>query len=281
MEHLPFESLIKEKFNSLSPGQKKVAEYLIQHMEEAAFSTVVQIGRKVDVSETTVIRFSYALGFSGFTEMQENIQRQILKNSQKPALATGLDTMKATDDERSLFTQSIEADIESMRETLRQLHVVDLWKIVDAIMQADRVLVVGSRASYAAGYWFSLMLSTLRDKVELYPPTGNIYEKMCNLTKKSVVLMISFPRYAKESVAIAKCVKQEGIPLIAVTDQILSPVGRLSDMVLTAVDTDTIISVIAVLEFIIKGINHKYSAQTHLRQQKLEQVYSNYEVFVE
>jgi DNA-binding MurR/RpiR family transcriptional regulator len=78
MEVLSFENLVKQKFNGLSAGQKKVAEYLIQNLEEAAFSTAFQIGRKVGVSETTVIRLSYALGFNGFSEMQEGFKNNYL-----------------------------------------------------------------------------------------------------------------------------------------------------------------------------------------------------------
>lgn len=69
MEHMSFEQLVKERFNNLSTVQKKVAEYLIQQLEKAAFSKAVQIGLKAEVSETTVIRLSYALGFKGFTDM--------------------------------------------------------------------------------------------------------------------------------------------------------------------------------------------------------------------
>ncbi|MGG4495504.1 MurR/RpiR family transcriptional regulator [Brevibacillus reuszeri] len=73
MEQISFEQMVKERFNNLTSGQKKVAEYLIQQLEEAAFSKEVQIGLKTEATEATVIRFSNALGFKGFTHMQEQI----------------------------------------------------------------------------------------------------------------------------------------------------------------------------------------------------------------
>jgi DNA-binding MurR/RpiR family transcriptional regulator len=63
MELLPFKKLVKEKFPHLSAGQKKVANYLIENLDEAAFKTAFQIGRKAEVSETTVIRLSYAFAW--------------------------------------------------------------------------------------------------------------------------------------------------------------------------------------------------------------------------
>lgn len=73
-----FSKIIKSKFPTLSPGQKKVAEFLTVHQDEAVLRTAFQLGQKVGVSETTVIRFSYALGFSGYSDMQNTIRQEWL-----------------------------------------------------------------------------------------------------------------------------------------------------------------------------------------------------------
>lgn len=286
MENIKFENLLKEKFNGLSTGQKKVAEYLIQQLEEAAFSTAVQISRKAEVSETTVIRLSYALGFSGFSEMQEKIIKQILKHNNSPLMVTGSDSHTNIDDELNPFAKIIENDIRNLNQSLHQLNVEDMWKVVDALIHADRILIVGFRMTYAAAYWFSLMLSTLRENVDLCPLTGDVYEKLCNLTEKSVVFVLSFPRYAKEPIHIAECAKKQGLTVLSVTDRTLSPVGRISDIALTteeSVDSEpnSMSLVISLLGLIISGMNMKDKARIQARQQKLEQLYSNYDVFIE
>jgi DNA-binding MurR/RpiR family transcriptional regulator len=284
VQPVTFETLIKENFSILSAGQKKVAEYLIEHLEEAAFSTAGQIGRRVDVSETTVIRLSYALGFNGFSEMQEKIQQQIRKNHNLPYAANNLNQVASVDDELSHFSNAVEKDVHIMRQTLQQLHVEEMWRVIDTLIKADKILVVGYRLSYAAAYWFSFMLSSLRENVELCPPIGDIYEKLCNLTDQSVVFVISFPRYAKEAAHIAECAKKQGIPLLSVTDRKLSPVGRISDITLTTeenVESGSITPVISLLELILVGMNFKDQERIQLRQQKLEQLYSSHDVFIE
>ncbi|MFY0545990.1 MurR/RpiR family transcriptional regulator [Brevibacillus sp. H7] len=286
MDQATFENLIKEKYESLSAGQKKVAEFLIDHLEEAAFSTAGQIGRKVDMSETTVIRLSYALGFNGFSEMQEKIQSQIRKNHHLPYASNSLDSAVNTDDELRVFSKVVEKDIQIMRETLHQLNVEDLWKVVDALVKADKILVAGYRLSYTAAYWFSFMLGTLRENVELCPPIGDVYEKLCNLTDRSVVFVISFPRYAREAVHIAECAKQQGATLLCVTDRMLSPVGRLSDIALTTEEnlelgSNSISPVISLLDLIIIGMNLRDKERIQLRQQRLEKMYSSHDVFIE
>jgi len=286
---MTFEQLLKDKFDSLSPGQKKLAEYLIDHLEEAAFSKAAQIGRKVDVSETTVIRLSYALGFNGFSDMQEQIQRQLVKSNQQSHVLPPLDELDAinhAEHEKNAFVKVIENEILLLRQLAEQLNVDQMQKAVDRLIKADQILIVGFRASYAAAYWFSHTLGMLREHVFLCHQAEEFYEKVCNLTENSVVFVLSFPRYTKDSLQIANCAKKQGITLISVTDRMLSPVGRISDLTLTTEEnaesgSNSIHSVISVLDMLIAGIQQQDKERIQRRQQKLEELYSSYEVFIE
>lgn len=284
MEQPPFKTLVKEKFSRLSSGQKKVAAYLIEHLDEAAFKTAFQIGRKAEVSETTVIRFSYALGFEGFSEMQARIQKQLIQQSQTDI--SYRDHIQSTDQDKDPFARVIENEIHILNNLLGHTNVEDIWKTVDTLIQADQILIAGHRISYAAAYWFSYTLSSLRENVSLCSPSGDFFEKVCNLTHKSVVVVFSFPRYANETLKIAECTKDQGICLVSVTDRLLSPVGRISDIVLTTEEnaetgTNSMASVISLLDLIIAGIHEKDQKRIHTHQQKLEKLYSSYEVFKE
>ena len=79
-----FRELVKEKYELLSPGQKKVATYITENLEECVFKTAQQLGKKADVSETTVIRLSYALGFLGFSDLQAYIQKEFIQLKGSP-----------------------------------------------------------------------------------------------------------------------------------------------------------------------------------------------------
>lgn len=284
MEQFPFKKLVKEKFLDLSPGQKKVATYLMENLNEAAFKTAFQIGKKAEVSETTVIRFSYTLGFDSFSEMQDKIQKQLL--NQNYIGRSYKEHAPQLDEKKDSFTKVIENEIHILRHLLDQSNVQDIRKTVDLLIQADRILIAGHRISYAAAYWFSYTLSSLRDNVSLCSPSGDFFEKFCNLTNKSVVVVFSLPRYANETLKIATCAKEQGICLISVTDRLLSPVGRISDIALTTEEntetgSNSITSVISLLELIITGIHEKDVIRVHSHQQKLEKLYASYEVFNE
>ncbi|MEH7126944.1 MurR/RpiR family transcriptional regulator [Neobacillus drentensis] len=280
-----FETIIKDKYETLSPGQKKVAKYLIEKLDESAFTTATMIGRKVEVSETTVIRLSYALGFNGFSEMQHYIQQQIVKKSLHP-FNSDPKTESRVEEHSSLFTELLEKEILSQRQTNHQLNETELWKVVDVLIKADRIFILGMGASYAPAHWFSFQLHTLREHVTLCPSTGEIYERLADLSDQSVLFVISFPRYSKETLHIAECAKKQGVPLVCVTDRLLSPLGRMADYTLTTEEDSesaahSITPAIILLDYIIAGMNVKDSVQIQIRQQKLEELYSNYGVFVE
>jgi len=278
---LPFKQLVKDRFNRLSAGQKKVANYLIENLDEAAFKTAFQIGQQARVSETTVIRLSYALGFQGFSQMQELIQQQMLLQNQTAAADDSLPTA-----DKHIFTKVIENQIDILRSLLNSANIDEIWKAVEALIKADQVLIAGHRISHAAAYWFSYMLSSIRGQVHLCSTSGNFFEKFCNLTENSVVVVFSFPRYSNETMKIAECAAEHGITLISITDRLLSPVGRISDIVLTTEEnaetgTNSIASVISLLDLVMEGIQQKDKGRILAYQQKLEQLYTTFDVFNE
>ncbi|WP_408009947.1 MurR/RpiR family transcriptional regulator [Pseudalkalibacillus sp. A8] len=273
---------IKEHFPSLSSGQKKVAEFLLQHKYDSALLTAFQIGRKVGVSETTVIRFSYALGFKGYSEMQERIRKEWLVDQQpiEPEVES------AQTDRDNIFKKVIDQERAVLQQLLQQLDTDELWKAVDELTHADKVYIGGFGSSHAAGYWLYYTLKQLRENVYLSSPTGFIPEDICELGENSVVVIFSYPRYRKESLQLANLSIEQEAKLIAITNRELSPIGQLAAITLTTEENmesghHSIASVVSLLEVIINGIQSRDSERISIRQQKLEQVYTDQGLFLE
>ncbi|MBS4212344.1 MurR/RpiR family transcriptional regulator [Neobacillus rhizophilus] len=282
MDSQSFKQRIKEKFPDLSTGQKKVANYLIEHLNQAAFKTAFQIGRQAAVSETTVIRLSYALGFESFSEMQAVIQEELLRENQAAISEHTIMQIGSSDP----FKRVILNEIQILKQLINRRNVQEIWKAVDALIKADQVLIAGHMLSHAAAYWFSYMLGSIRDHVDLCSPTGDFIEKLSNLTKDSVAVVFSFSRYSTQTMKMAEYVSENGICLITVTDRMLSPVGRISDIVLTTEEnvqtgSNSIASVISLVDLIIEGIHEKDTERIRAHQQKLEEMYSSFNVFSE
>jgi DNA-binding MurR/RpiR family transcriptional regulator len=277
--------LIKENITVLSPGQKKVAEFFIQHKNEAPLLTAFQVGKKVGVSETTVIRLAYALGFSGFSQMQEKLREEWL-SSKYPQLNEGLPSSEDEDNNTHLFTKVIEKEQLILKQLLQQQDPTQIWKVVEQITNADRVFIGGFGSSFSAGYWFYFSLKQLRDHVYISNPTGFMTEDMIDLTEKSAVIIFSYPRYRKESMKLAKFAREQNANIIAITNRQLSPIGQVSDTTLTTEEFmesghHSIASVITLLEIIIAGIHQKDQDNISDRQKKLEMFYTDLQLFLE
>lgn len=282
MKDLSFGQRAKETFPNLSVGQKKVAEYILGNLEKAAFQTAEQIGREANVSQTTVIRLSYALGFNGFSEMQAGIQKDVLASSSNQSLMKEVDTTT----EVNPFSKVIEKDIAILRKMYSQLNQIELEKAVDALINADRVLVVGHRASYSVAQWFAFYLSEIRDHVDISINKTESIKNVLSLTDQSVVFAISFPRYSKETLKITECAQQRGARVISITDHVLSPVGRLSEFTfITEINfesgANSITSISSLLNLFLVGINMKMEGNIQTRRKSLEQLYPSFEVFIE
>jgi len=280
---MQFETLAKQKFDQLSAGQKKVAEYILQHLEKCSYDTIAKIGREVSVSETTVIRLAYALGYSSFSEMQSSIRSDILDNGSMSA---------ALEDEHSAeppcpYAQAIERDIRILKQTLNQLDTDRLEQAVERIVQAESVFVVGYRTAYSAANWFAMTLGFLRDNVRLIPLQGDVLELLASVNSRSVVVAVTFPRYAKETYKFVRTAKEQGAHIIAVTDNKLSPVGCVADdTLITSPNRDeagfnSTATAISLLNLLAVGVRMKEHDRIKTRLQKLEELYSSYDILFE
>jgi DNA-binding MurR/RpiR family transcriptional regulator len=284
MDDLSLNQLIKENFSSLSPGQKKAAEFFVKQVNEAALMTAFQVGRKVGVSETTVIRLAYALGFSGFSQMQEKLRKDWLL-SKYPSNEQGTSSMEEVS-ENQLFSRVVEQEKGILEQILQQLNTKEVWKAADAIIKGDCVYIGGFGSSYSAAYWFYYTLKQMRENVCISTPTGFLPEDISDITEQSVVVVFSFPRYRKESLKLVKFAQQQGAKIIAITDRQLSPIGQIAKITLTTeeqMDSDyhSIASVITLLEILIAAIQHQDIESISRRQKKLEQLYADQGLFLE
>ncbi|NLG37987.1 MAG: MurR/RpiR family transcriptional regulator, partial [Clostridiales bacterium] len=70
---------INEKYPSMSKGQKQISEFILNNYDKAAFMTALRLGDKVNVSESTVVRYAMLLGYGGYPELQRSLQ-EIVRN---------------------------------------------------------------------------------------------------------------------------------------------------------------------------------------------------------
>lgn len=280
-----FQQLIKEKYPNLSPGQKKVAEFLVEFMELSSLYTISQIGREVGVSDTTVIRLAYALGLDSFSEMQKMIRNEWLSSKQPSP-----NSLAISEDEdgkvTNIVTHSILHEKKILDHLVNHIREEDIWKTVDLLIKADRIFIGGFRESYTVAYWLYYRLNQFRDHIYVSSPTGYVPELLCDFTDKSVIILFSLPRYSKETLVLAEQAKRLNASLIAMTDRTLSPLGQLATITLitgenTEIFSDHALPLLSLSQLIVMAMHQKDVENIRRRQEKLEQLYNSTGIFIE
>src|SRR5881628_1466670 len=93
--HQALSAYIRARFDDFSRSQKDVAQYIVDHLDEAAFQTAEELARRASTSSSTVVRFSQALGFEGFPELQGAAREEYRRAHATPAATAGAGTPAA------------------------------------------------------------------------------------------------------------------------------------------------------------------------------------------
>lgn len=212
---------IQARMPSLSKTQKKIATFILDHYDKVSFSTSAKLSRDCGVSESSVIRLATALGYSGYTELQRSLQN-ILKSQLSMSKRLDLIAAHVTDSD-SILHMVLQKGVEGIQRTMLSLDTDNFQKAVDLIAQAKRVFLFGSRSTYALIHFFALELRWIRDNVIAINTQAPEFDALSCLQEGDVFLAISMPRYLKTTTQALALAYQSGIPTIAITDRMSSP----------------------------------------------------------
>lgn len=109
---------INEKFNKMSKSHKKLATFVIDHYEQAAFMTAAKMAKTVDISEATVVRFAYALEYDGYPEFQASLANWVKK---KLNSVQSIGAKYGSSTQAEILTSVLSADIEKIEDTIEHI----------------------------------------------------------------------------------------------------------------------------------------------------------------
>ena len=168
--HQALSAYIRARFDEFSRSQKDVAQYIVDHLDEAAFQTAEELARRANTSSSTVVRFSQALGFEGFPELQQaardEYRRRPAGRERPLAAAAPLFSLDHTE-----FEAALAADHVNVEDTAHKLSRSDVEAAIDAIVSAEKVLIAGTdqMAFFASYLRHLLMLLDLRAEIVASP----------------------------------------------------------------------------------------------------------------
>ena len=229
-EHQSLSKYIRARFDECSRSQKDVAQYIVDHLDEAAFQTAEELARRANTSSSTVVRFSQALGFEGFPELQAAAREEYRRvhASAGPAEAAASSGPLFSLDQNE-FETALAADHLNVEETARKISRSSVEALVQAISAAEKVLVAGTdqMAFFASYLRHLLMLLDLRVDV-VASPSQEALSRLGRIDENTLVIGLSAGRPHPLVVRAMKLARHRKARTAAITDATLSEVAKLA-----------------------------------------------------
>ena len=274
--------LIQINFNKLSKGQKLIAEYIMSHYDKAAFMTAAKLGEVVSVSESTVVRFAIALGFSGYPSLQRALQ-ELIKNK-----LTTVQRLSMSDDYSNKeigLKKVLKTDMENIRTTMDEINTETFQKVVDSILGARRVYILGLRSSTALAGYLGFYLGLLLDDVKVVTfGISDIFEQLLRVSEDDIVIGISYPRYSRKTLDALRYVKEQNCKIVGITDSLISPIASIADFTLIATSNmvsfvDSLVAPMSLLNALIIAIGMREKSEVTEYFEELENIWEEYNVY--
>ena len=276
-------ALLQEKAPEFSKGQKKIARYIMESYDKAAFMTANRLGKNVGVSESTVVRFAVDLGFDGYPSMQKAMQEMVLNR------LTSVQRIEVANDrlgDQDVVSMVVRSDMEKLRQTEETVSRDEFNNAVNAILKAKRVYILGVRSVAPLANFLGYYLNYMFNNVHVISgmSTGEMFEKIVGVNSEDVVIAFSFPRYSASTTKGAQYCCSAGATVIGFTDSKLSPLGQCCDHVLVAKSdmvslVDSLVAPLSLINALIVAIAAKREKELSRTFANLERIWDEYNVY--
>lgn len=259
MKKNPLEA-IQKNINILTNAQRKTGDYILQNPSEVVFLTINQLAKKVDTSTTTVMRFAANIGYSGYSELQENLKLIMIKKHD-PHNRLEKNLKNVNNDQ--IWLNCVNSNIDKIKTLSDLLTTEKLSESIELITNAERIFCLGVRSGLPVSQYLSYGLDRSLGNCRLISPEEFI-DEFHNITSKDLVIATSFPRYVKSLVKLIAAAKEEmNLKVLALTDSYYSPIVDYSDIVIPC-NSDSLsfhnspLAAIVVADYLISAvsINH-------------------------
>jgi DNA-binding MurR/RpiR family transcriptional regulator len=223
---------IRARFDDFSRSQKDVAQYIVDHLDEVAFQTAEELARRANTSSSTVVRFSQALGFEGYPELQHSAREEYRRrHAISPVAVSSGPAAPLFSLDQNEFETMLAADHVNVEDTARKVSRSEIESAIDAIATTPRLLVAGTdqMAFFASYLRHLLMLLDLRAEI-VASPSQEALGRLSRIDEETLVIGLSAGRPHPLVVRAMKLARHRKARTMAITDATLSEVAKLAQI---------------------------------------------------
>lgn len=275
--------LMEERMPEFSKGQKRIARYILDHYDKAAYMTASRLGSIVEVSESTVVRFAIEVGFDGYPEMQRALQELIRTRLTAVQRVDVTNSLIGDDD---VLDKVLGSDADKIRRTLDEIDRKSFDEAVEKIVAARSIYIIGVRSSSTLAGFLNFNFRMILDNVKFVQTTSGseMFEQIMSIGPEDVLIAISFPRYSKRIINAVEYATGAGADVISITDSRQSPIAAGADQLLLARSdmvsfVDSLVAPLSIINAIIVAVARKKPDDVRERLEKLEHIWDEYDVY--
>lgn len=277
-------SRINERYDKMSKSHKAIANYILEHYDQAVFMTAAKLGETLGISESTVVRFAAGIGYDGYPKLQKALEECVkgkLGNMQR------MDAKYGKSSQSEILTSVMNADMEKLQHTIDNLDAAAFESAVTTILEAETVYVMGLRSNEPLAGFLQFYLNMIRGGVVLLNTTSvsETFEQMIHISEKDCFIGISFPRYSMRTLKAMEFANDRNAKVIAITDSIHSPMNLYSSCNLLARSdmvsiVDSLVAPLSVINALVVAMCLKRPQEVKRNLEMLEETWNNYQVYL-
>jgi DNA-binding MurR/RpiR family transcriptional regulator len=215
--------------NALPKRLSQIAAFALERPDDVAFGTVASIAEQAQVQPSSLIRFAQAMGYQGFSELQEIFRARLRERvpSYEERIALLREHAKSASKAHILFEGFCEAAQKSLADLATKIESETLDRAVARLAGAENIYIIGLRRSFPISSYMAYAFGKLAIRHVLVDGLGGLASNdIAFATRRDAVLAVSFTPYASETVALVAQAVRARVPLIAITDSAFSPLAR-------------------------------------------------------
>ncbi|MDD7761974.1 MAG: MurR/RpiR family transcriptional regulator [Firmicutes bacterium] len=275
-------STINRYYDIMSKGQKKIADFIIKSPHQSIDLTAKELADKLELSESTVVRFAQEIGLSGYKELQEYI---ISETKSYSTSVERLSIMTDIKNHKTFINQAINSEINNFKHIIDNIDRDKLAEAARLIDNAKRVFIMGARSSHFLAGYFYFYLNMIKPNVYLLGESeSTLVEELINMSEEDLIFVVSFPRYAKEILDAVRFAKNRNTKIISLTDKENNTLAKNSDITILTSNNliyfiDSLSGPMAVLNSLIIDISLVNKDRAIERLTEMEDIWEKFEIF--
>ena len=223
--------VVTQRRPELTPRMLDAAHFVVGHPNVVALNPVSAVAKQAKIAPTAFVRLAKALGYDGFGDLQRMLREPLRKSGvqnfgERIRHYGGEEPLKNPSDPADILKTFSRANIVSLEHLEEVAGDLPLQQTIDLLVSARSVHIIGLRRSYPVASYLAYALSRIgRHAHQVTGLGGTMREQVGGIGKGDVLVAISFPPYADDTIKACKEVRAKGADILAITNSIISPIA--------------------------------------------------------